>query len=461
MHKNSKWLYLFMLLLFAVGLVTACSSGDSDDASGTNNDDSEDASSDENGSNDDGSEASDGEQIELRILWWGSQDRHDRTLEVIDMYMEENPNVTISPEFSGWDGYWEKMATQAAGGNMPDIVQMDYAYLNEYVGRELLVDLNSLVDDGTLDLSDVDDVYIDGGKVDGSLYAVNLGANVHGVAYDPALFEEAGVEVPETEYTYEELNEMGVELSNNLDGAYGIQPFAGVNNLRHYLRQNGVSLFNEDGTALGYDDDQLLVDFLQLTVDMQESGAAAPADVFMDAGSNIEQQPIVNGDTAMFLDIYSNQIVALESAAGRPLELALSPMLEGGEDGHFLKPSQFFSVTSHSEQQAEAAKFISYFTNNIEANEVLNAERGVPIATAVREHLRGLQDPVGVKMFDFVELAQDYSKPIDPPEPEGATEILSMYENEVEHPMYYQQISPEEAAANFREKASEILANNQ
>lgn len=63
-------------------------------------------------------------------------------------------------------------------------------------------------------------------------------------------------------------------------------------------------------------------------------------------------------------------------------------------------------------------------------------------------------------MFDFVELAQDYSKPIDPPEPEGSTEILSMYESEVEHAIYYQQISPEEAATNFRKKATEILSKN-
>lgn len=449
-----KWKFsVFVLLAIAICFIfVGCNSNDAEESTsstnGENNSDANDAAKDDDA------------EVELRVLWWGSQDRHDRTLEVIEMYMEENPHVKISPEFTGWDGYWEKMATQAAGGNMPDIVQMDYAYLNEYVGRDLLVDLNPFVDEGILDLSDVDDIYLEGGMVDSELYALNLGANVHGVVYDKELFEQAGVPELEIGYTYEDLKKVAVELSENLDNAYGVQPFAGVNNLRHYLRQNGASLFNEEGTDLGYEDDQLLIDFLQITVDMLESGAASPADVFMDAGSNIEQQPIVNGQTAMFLDIYSNQIMALESAAGRSLELTLSPTLEGGEHGHFLKPSQFFSITKHSKQQEEAAKFISYFTNHMEANEVLNAERGVPISEKVREHLRELQDPIGVKMFDFVELAQDYSKPIDPPEPEGSTEILSMYESEVEHAIYYQQISPEEAATNFRKKATEILSKN-
>ena len=38
-----------------------------------------------------------------------------------DMYEELNPNVTIEREFAGWGPYWEKLATQVAGGNAPDM----------------------------------------------------------------------------------------------------------------------------------------------------------------------------------------------------------------------------------------------------------------------------------------------------------------------------------------------------
>ncbi len=37
------------------------------------------------------------------------------------------------------------------------------------------------------------DQYLDGGKIDGKLYAINIGANAHAVLYDPAIFEKAGV----------------------------------------------------------------------------------------------------------------------------------------------------------------------------------------------------------------------------------------------------------------------------
>ena len=77
------------------------------------------------------------EPIELRIAWWGSQNRHDRTIEVIEMFEEMHPNIDVVYEFSGWDDHWTKMATQAAGGNLPDIMQQDYARFEEWVDREL------------------------------------------------------------------------------------------------------------------------------------------------------------------------------------------------------------------------------------------------------------------------------------------------------------------------------------
>ena len=38
----------------------------------------------------------------LRIMWWGSQTRHDRTLAVLDLYTEQT-GVAFEPEFYGFD----------------------------------------------------------------------------------------------------------------------------------------------------------------------------------------------------------------------------------------------------------------------------------------------------------------------------------------------------------------------
>ena len=85
------------------------------------------------------------------MAWWGNQTRNERTQKILDMYSEENPGVTIDGQFSEFNDYWNKLATAAAGHSMPDIVQMDYKYLQQYVNINLLVDLTPYIEDGTID----------------------------------------------------------------------------------------------------------------------------------------------------------------------------------------------------------------------------------------------------------------------------------------------------------------------
>ena len=86
-------------------------------------------------------EGSNSGSANLVMAWWGNQTRNERTQKIIDLYSEQNPGVAIDGQFSEFNDYWQKLATAAAGHSMPDIVQMDYKYLNQYVTNGLLVDL--------------------------------------------------------------------------------------------------------------------------------------------------------------------------------------------------------------------------------------------------------------------------------------------------------------------------------
>ena len=55
------------------------------------------------------------EQTTVRIVWWGSQVRHDATVAALEKFMEKYPNIKVEYEFSDWGGYWSKLATQVAG----------------------------------------------------------------------------------------------------------------------------------------------------------------------------------------------------------------------------------------------------------------------------------------------------------------------------------------------------------
>ena len=79
----------------------------------------------------------------LTMAWWGNQVRNERTQQALDAYKEES-GITVSGQFYQWGDYWSKMATSAAGKKMPDVIQMDMSYIQQYVDKGQLLDLTTI-----------------------------------------------------------------------------------------------------------------------------------------------------------------------------------------------------------------------------------------------------------------------------------------------------------------------------
>ncbi|RAK06897.1 multiple sugar transport system substrate-binding protein [Halanaerobium saccharolyticum] len=407
-------------------------------------------------------------QTTISVAWWGSQDRHNRTLEVIEMFEEEYPDINVEPEFLGFDGYWEKMAAQAAGRNLPDVMQHGYGLIPQYIEADLLLDLAPYVESGEISREYIDDTIVYQNNGSESMYGVNLGYNAIGLVYDPAMLEEAGVEDFEPGYTYQDLMEKSRKIANNTD-FYAKSSYLLLDNIDGFctfLRQNGTDLYYGEDFAsktfqeieeIGYDDDQLFVKFHEMELEMVEAGAFAPIDRSSEV-TNVEEDLLASGEAAMSA-IWSNQLVAMERAADRPLNLTILPKYKDQvAEGLFLQPSQYFSVASNSENPDAAVKFINFFVDNVEANKVLMGERGVPASAKVRDALIPLLDDTTAKTFDYIDLAVEHSGPIAPPYPEVHNQTMQEYDN-LREMMFYGLITPEEAARQFRQKVNQILAN--
>ncbi|GJM68593.1 hypothetical protein HMSSN036_08090 [Paenibacillus macerans] len=132
------------------------------------------------------------EKATLRVAWWGVQSRHDYTMKVIQMYEQEHPNVEIVAEYASWDDYWKKLAPRAAASGLPDVIQMDRAYLFQYGATGQLEDLTPYIEGGTIDVSSIDENAISGGRLAGKLYGFPLGSNVLSVITNDDLMQAAG-----------------------------------------------------------------------------------------------------------------------------------------------------------------------------------------------------------------------------------------------------------------------------
>ncbi len=401
-------------------------------------------------------------QIEMQMTWWGSQSRHDRTIKVIEMYQKANPNIKFTYEYANFTDYWVKLNTRAAGNELPCVMQQDYAYVAEWATRGLLMPLDDFYKSGKIDVSKVAQSVLDSGNVGGKNYALSLGSNSQTFILDADAFKKAGLDMPSMKWTWKEFEDIALKLHEKLGVwamAYGLED---VQLWKSLYLSLGIHLFTDDQTALNYTDDQPLIDHFKMILRLQKAGAfATQEEAAQYTGTGPEQAPIVTGKEAMRYQ-WSNQIVAIFKAAGEKRNFVLYPLPRPDKTPeNYIKPSMFFSIPSSCKNPDEAAKFIDFFTNNNEANDILGGERGVPIAAPVRDYLQSKLDPVNAAIFKFLGQVEQDNTPIFPPDPPGFNDILNnVYVPEFVQPVLYEQITPEEGVAALRKGATEILAKN-
>ncbi|MBM7571024.1 ABC transporter substrate-binding protein [Aquibacillus albus] len=436
---------ILLLGLFMTLWLAACSSdsssGDSGDTSSGNG--SSEVEED-NGSGED--------QITIRFAWWGNQTRNNYTNEVIELFEEKNPNINVEAEYASWDDYWKKLAPQAAANELPDIIQMDLSYISQYAQNNQLADLTPYLDN-EIDVSNIDQNIINGGKIGDGLYGFNAGVNAVGFHYDPAMLEAIGVDSISEDWTWDDY----IEIADQAAGAgyyfdTGFQPDVFFN---YYLRTQGDRLYAEDGSGLGYEDDQLFVDFFSMVADRVEAGSTPTPD-YLSQLSGVEDDPVVK-EEGVGIWQWSNQFLGLQQVADRPLEMHPMPG-PNVSDGLFLKPSMFLAVSENSDHKEAAASFIDFFVNDVEANKIIKAERGVPVSSEIKEEIASEVSEAQQQVFEYIDWAEQNSSEMGPPDPSGAGEIIELLNNLSEQ-MNYGEISPEDAATNFRQQAESILAN--
>jgi multiple sugar transport system substrate-binding protein len=401
--------------------------------------------------------------IELHITWWGSQTRTDKTIAAIGLFEAAHPNIKVTYEYANFTDYWVLLGTKAASDSLPDLMQHDYAYLSEWATRGQLLALDDLIASGAINVSDVAQSVLDSGKIDGKTYGLSLGSNSQAFILDVDAFERAGMDLPSPAWTWQEFEDTVMKLHDTL-GIWGFGTLLADEALWKSLQiGHGRWAFNADGTALGYEDDQPMIDHLNMILRLQEAGAIPTFDEETELDTaGVEGSPLVTGKSAMQYQ-WSNQVVAVATAAGegRHFKLWHLPRPEGGQSENYLKPSMFFSIPATAKYPQEAAMFIDFVTNSLEANDILAAERGVPISAAVRDYLRPNLSPIMQETFDFLVRVEADSSPVPPPDPTGYLDIrTNVYDPQFIEPVLYGEMTPEEGVQFFREEANRILGQN-
>lgn len=404
------------------------------------------------------SESSDG-TVNLTFTWWGNQTRNERTQAALDLYSEQNPGVTFDPQFAEWNDYWDKLATAAAGHSLPDIVQMDYSYLEQYVSNGLLVDLTPYIEDGTINVDNVDEGILNSGKVGDGIYALCNGVNVPALLYNKTLLDEAGITIKDN-MTMDEFIAVSKEVYEKTgyktNIAYGSDAY-----IDYFCRAYDEIVYEADSIGASQ---ETLDAFYSLYEDGINEGWLIDPSVFAEVTvGSVEQDPMVYGSSPETMSwcffAYSNQLTATKSAAPEGMEIGMTtwPSADPAKSD-FLKPSQFFAITVDSKNPAEAAKVLDFITNSVECNNILLGERGVPISSEVSNAISENMSEDDRNIITFInEVVTPNSSTISPPAPTAASEAYNLNDNLIEK-VCYGELTAAEAAQQMYEEGNEIMA---
>jgi multiple sugar transport system substrate-binding protein len=392
-------------------------------------------------------------ELRLRVYWWGSKERADRTFKATALYEQRNPNVKIDGETLSWSDYWPRLATQVSGRSAPDLIQMDYRYLTEYARRETLRPLDEYFGK-SLDIADFGKESLDSCKVDGKLYAINLGNNSNALIYDKEAFAKAGVPEP-ANIGWDKYFELAAAVTKAHKGEYfGTQDAGGVEIvLENWLRQHGKALYAADG-KLGFDEKDV-AEWFAIWAKARDSKACPPADVQALDKNNIETNLLTQGRAACAFN-HSNQYVGYQVLNKNELGISMYPQGAGPDPGHYLKPSQMWSVYARSKFPEEAAKLARFTVKDPDAAMILGVERGVPASPQTQKLVTAELDGMSRKVVDFIAFVSSHVGPLPPTPPQGAGEVEDLL-HRVNEQVGFGKLSPTDGAKQFVGEAKAVL----
>ena len=331
------------------------------------------------------------ETIDLRMSWWGGNSRHQVTLNALEAFHQQNPDINVKAEYTGWDGHTSRLTTQLAGGTEPDVMQTNWNWLTLFSkDGNGFYDLNKVKDEIGLDQFTAKD--LQPVTVKGKLNGIPVAMTARIFYYNDQTWKKAGLSYPQN---WDQLMQAGKTFETKLGKQYypvAPESLGVLALLNSYMVQKyNIPAINEQSKKFSYSDAQW-VEFFQLYKTLIDNHVTPDMNYYASFGKgNIyEMKPWIEGEWG---GVYMwNTAVTKYSDNLKPpakLELGGYPMLPGATDaGLFMKPSMMLSIGKTTQHPQAAAKLINFLLNSKEGVTLLGLERGVPLSKSGVETLK-------------------------------------------------------------------------
>ena len=210
-----------VLALVMAGMMTcslaACGGGS--DASSDNTEKTESTDSEDAGS--DAKEETSGSDVTLSVAIWDNN-QAPGLQEIIDDFTAKT-GIQTKLSVVKWDEYWTMLEAGAQGGSLPDVFWMHSNESQRYMSNDMLLDLtDKIAASDVIDPANYPDDIWGLYTYEDKYYAVPKDIDTIALWYNKTMFDEAGLEYPTADWTWDDVTEAARKLTKDDGSQYGI-----------------------------------------------------------------------------------------------------------------------------------------------------------------------------------------------------------------------------------------------
>lgn len=346
-RRRPRWLAVVLFVVLA--MIAAACGGNGD---GTGSDPTTDATA--GTATDEGGQADDGEQVTLDYFTFSAAPDHLEDLDrIVSGFEDENPGVTVEVQTASFEDYFTRLQTQVSGGEAPDTFELNYEHFVTYASAGSLLNLDEAAGEA-IDPSVYYDEAFSAFQHDGTQFGLPETFSTVVLFYNRDLFDAAGVDYPDSSWTWEDEMAAAEQLTDAEQGVWG--DFQPVTFFEFYkvLEQSGGQFFNDDKTQTAFNspEGQEAANWL-----LDKVGTVMPTEA--DMGGQDDVSMFQSGNLAMWHNgIW--QFAGLEDADFE-WDIVVEP-------GQAQNASAFFSnavvASADTEHPEEAAAWLQYLASS-------------------------------------------------------------------------------------------------
>lgn len=174
--------------------------------------------------------------------------------QIIKDFHASHPNINVQIQLTPSDSYWTKLQTAVTAGTAPDVFWMNSYNQKYYATNGALMDLDNDIKSSHVNMNNYVDSIRAAYTVDGKVIGIPKDVNGFALCYNKTLFKQAGVQPPNSSWTWNDLIAAAQKLTNPAKKVYGFGAIEDDGTATYLtILQSGGSIISADGKTSDYD----------------------------------------------------------------------------------------------------------------------------------------------------------------------------------------------------------------